>query len=759
MRSRLIPLGSLLALLVAGLAAPAHANTVAGGTIKVEVQLPDPDGGFITSSKQDMIEFFNLTSCVCGTEFGVKLSLLNATGTSTLPVEVWVGTSCDTAEDKRLREAQCTLVTTFLDADTLKNPQTLAIDTGDLMYPNQEACDTEQVTRGIYVLIEDSNDNDNVFESVFSQEIFIDTQAPPAPINGVALPGEASAVITWEQPEERQDDLFRYQVLCQRADGSSNADDKFPRGEPEYQTPDLTCPVSGGGGTPPADADAGVGPDAGTTPDAGPSDAGPSDAGTGPDAGPTTTGLLELNPKFVCGTGTGTETSIRVDGLANGVTYRVVLVSIDAAQNPTSIDLGTVTPAEVKDFWEDYHDKGGKADGGMCLISSTYGGDHPFTTMLREFRDNTLAHFAMGRWAIDVYYEYVAPMGAAIEASIVLRVVAGAVLLPVVGAVAVWQYGGAAGTLALLLGVFMLMRGRRRRRQGDRPPRRARRRFHRAAAAAVGAMLVIGVAARVADARPYTPYWDDFDGPPESIEEHRVRWNASFKLGPYLPGIDNEFTLAEGEKGPFELMFRGNTPLMGILELERFFWYPAGQLGITTSAGYTSKTASSYAVDAMGNVIIDPGTMEPERSASDKTKFRMLPVSVGVVYRFTALDDRFGIPIVPYGKAGLSYYMWWITNPANELAEVPDMECPDLSTGCNGDRARGASLGVQASLGISIRAERLDSTSESNLRNEMGIYHIGFFAEATWAKVDGFGKDSKLNVGDLTWFAGMNFEF
>ena len=28
-----------------------------------------------------------------------------------------------------------------------------------------------------------------------------------------------------------------------------------------------------------------------------------------------------------------------------------------------------------------------------------------------------------------------------------------------------------------------------------------------------------------------------------------------------------------------------------------------------------------------------------------------------------------------------------------------------------------------------------------------------------WAKVDGFGSDKKLSVGDFTWLSGINFEF
>ena len=42
---------------------------------------------------------------------------------------------------------------------------------------------------------------------------------------------------------------------------------------------------------------------------------------------------------------------------------------------------------------------------------------------------------------------------------------------------------------------------------------------------------------------------------------------------------------------------------------------------------------------------------------------------------------------------------------------------------------------------------------------QSGIEHAGIYAELSLAKVDGFGSDKKLSVGDRTWFAGVNFEF
>lgn len=75
-----------------------------------------------------------------------------------------------------------------------------------------------------------------------------------------------------------------------------------------------------------------------------------------------------------------------------------------------------------------------------------------------------------------------------------------------------------------------------------------------------------------------------------------------------------------------------------------------------------------------------------------------------------------------------------------------------------GNKAYGASLGVQGSIGLSIRAERIDASAAMSMR-ESGIQHAGIYGELSAAKVDGFGSDKKLSVGGTTWFAGVEFEF
>jgi hypothetical protein len=114
------------------------------------------------------------------------------------------------------------------------------------------------------------------------------------------------------------------------------------------------------------------------------------------------------------------------------------------------------------------------------------------------------------------------------------------------------------------------------------------------------------------------------------------------------------------------------------------------------------------------------------------------------------LDDDYGIPIVPYVKGGLAYYTWFQTT---------DGDVSDVQMGTDaGDKASGASAGLIGTIGISVRAERIDEAAAQGMR-ESGIAHAGFYGELSIGYVDGFGSASKLSLGDTTWFAGAEFEF
>jgi hypothetical protein len=310
--------------------------------------------------------------------------------------------------------------------------------------------------------------------------------------------------------------------------------------------------------------------------------------------------------------------------------------------------------------------------------------------------------------------------------------------------------GGLVIACGLALAVF------RRRRRNGRGHRRGRGGPGAAAGGALLLALVLGHRPAAAQ-----PWWEDYNEPVQTqVGPAQPHWGLELKLGPYFPDVDGEFNLGSGEKGPFETMYGDGPFLMSLVTLDRYLFHPLGQLGVSVTAGFMTRSANAFEVDADGNVVIDEDNGRPERSVGDTTTFRLFPMSLGIVYRYTQLDDVFRIPVVPYGRLGLSYYYWWITKPGGGVAEVPTDGCPDLENGdCDGDSGRGGSLGWQATAGLAIRAERVDPQAESALRNELGIEHAGLVFEFTYAKVDGFGSSHKLAVGDGTFFGGINFEF
>ena len=748
--------------------ASAQSDDTGTAPIKIEFGYTDTDGDFTPVTREiDQKDYMNAARCQCGAEmpdadtgagpgtFQVRLTYDSNLGTLDPGerAELTVGSRC---ADANSSERDCEPIQTIDDPlNALRSPTIYNIQLDRFMFPDDGAADSVDVCpattgeRGVYVLFD--NDADGDFEKQAVKTYAFDTQPPPLPVAPVASPAEGAVQLRWDAPSANQSDVQYYQVLCARADGSPAF--ATPTDEALYDTaPDL-C---GSGVGVPIEAGGGTGPDGGTqVVDAG---AGGVDAGGGGGfrASALPAGLTALDPAYVCGTAGESALSMRVDGLENGQAYYVVLLSIDDARNVAAQDMGMVTPEQVTDFWEDYQNQGGSAEGGVCLVTSTFGDGDPMTRALRDFRDGTLARSAAGRALIDIYYAHVAPLGVHAERHVAVRAAAAVVLAPLAGLAAFWEYTGALAKLLALGAIVLLGVGLRRPAYLRRALRCLQRHdlaryvFARpgkpagALGAAAGlALLLIGSPG--AAAQP-DPYWDAFE-PVEARASQPADvpyWNIGIKVGPYVPGVDSSVAAAPG---PYERTY-GGAALMGMVELDRYFLWPMGQLGVTASAGYASKTA---------NAFLDDGSTG-ERSEGDKTSFRVMPLSAGVAYRFTALDDRWRIPLVPYGRVGLAYYLWWVTAPSGAIAKVPTAECPDLN-GCSGNRALGASLGWQASVGLAFRAERLDPQAEMSLRNDLGIEHAGLYAELVHADVDGFGSDSRLPVGDTTWFAGLNFEF
>jgi hypothetical protein len=713
--------------------APAHADTGMlpnGATITFNRVFIKENGSLVEPSTPDTLrQYLNLAHCVCSQaaagpqqtiSYEVGLSLDTNTNR---PGELWVGTQCD---DDTVRNTMCRKTGAIPDIDVLAiHPDNVEVSLYDAINgtANTAPCQQRAGDAFLWVLV-DSN-GDNVYDYFKNQSIGktadvngIDTEPPPLPTNFQGYSAENAIKISWTVPEARATDIFYYQALCVGPDGTPVTSSPHA---PRYQTVRSLC---------------GLEQDIALTA----SDIATSemvDAGAG--AGVVLPAeLQQLDPAFICGDSTDpTATSLLIENLKNDVPYKVVLLAIDFYGNATGTYFtSTITPKPATDFWEDFHARGGAAEGGFCLIAETFGDDNPVTQTLRSFRDETLAHSTFGRWLIDAYYGTLANLGSYVHGSIALRVVAGVLLAPLVVIALVWHTLTLPGLLALLAFAWMW---RRRRNL-------LRTRFVRTAIAAGLTALVL--APGHAHAQGAQPYWEtDPTGTDNQLLDDVpfVQWHVGIRVGPYTPSIDGQTGM---NPGPYAAMYGGSQALP-MLDIDRILWRGFGQFGVGGSIGYMQKSGYSF-VDGS-----DPNDPTRPRSMGDKNTFRLIPLAATLTYRLTWFDDEHGIPIVPYVRGGLSYYSWWVSSNGKTASVCKD---GGMDPTCDKNKAIGASLGFQGSVGLAVRAERIDASAAQSMR-QGGIEHAGFYGELSFAKVDGFGSPTKLSVGDKTWFLGVDFEF
>jgi len=266
------------------------------------------------------------------------------------------------------------------------------------------------------------------------------------------------------------------------------------------------------------------------------------------------------------------------------------------------------------------------------------------------------------------------------------------------------------------------------------------------------------------------------------------------KFGPYVPALDQTEIL--NGRTPFSDMFgdpadpKGAPPSRGLLSLGEFdyqFFHRFGVLGIGFSAGYYRKSAPGFQNTAQTGhapdycTLVDNGSggrrytvRDPMQTAdkplprvdvgdvsrcfsSDENIFNLVPLSLLAVYRFDVLDKRFRIPLIPYIKLGLGYYIWWFGNSAHfvSTADSTVNDKPESFT------ASGATVGFILNPGLALDLSALDPSAARAIDQEIGLNRVTLFVEmhGAWVKGCGCTKAVKLDLSDLTFTAGIGFEF
>jgi hypothetical protein len=276
--------------------------------------------------------------------------------------------------------------------------------------------------------------------------------------------------------------------------------------------------------------------------------------------------------------------------------------------------------------------------------------------------------------------------------------------------------------------------------------------------------------------------------PALSRAESPRRFALEIKFAPYIPAIDS----SPGLTGtPFSDTFgdpadpRGAAPsrfLLTQLEFDWQLWNRFGSLGVGLSAGYFRKTARQFALFndrqpcAVGGSIGEPRTytlpgmkapLKPEEVeqcfSGDENSLNVFPISLLAVYRFDVLDRRYRIPLIPYMKAGLAYYVWWMGTSS------------EITTSADDRKAAGGTFGFVLHPGLAVNLGFFDREAGGVMDRELGLNRVSLFVEMHYAVINNFGSPAEktvevrpmvfeprpttLDLSDLTFNAGLAFEF
>jgi len=211
------------------------------------------------------------------------------------------------------------------------------------------------------------------------------------------------------------------------------------------------------------------------------------------------------------------------------------------------------------------------------------------------------------------------------------------------------------------------------------------------------------------------------------------RFAFELRFGPYKPDVDSEF---DGARHPYQDFYGNGAHLMTQMELDYEFFHRVGTIAAGIGFGYFSVTGTSP---------VASGTGLP---SGDKSTLKVMPLSLSAVYRFDYFLERRKFPVVPYGKLGLDWAYWQITDGNDEIA----------SDG-RGGRGRGGTLGWHAAVGLALVLDFLDPEAARDFDADLGVNHTALVFQYTYADISGLGRSERLHVGDNNWSLGLMFQF
>ncbi len=216
------------------------------------------------------------------------------------------------------------------------------------------------------------------------------------------------------------------------------------------------------------------------------------------------------------------------------------------------------------------------------------------------------------------------------------------------------------------------------------------------------------------------------------------------RLAPaFYPDVDSDPSL--GGCKPFMSVFGpGKTALLsGEFDWQALRIPHVGTLGPGVGIGYATFSGNAPLASATTSGCI----ASTSTSSGEQTSLNIYPFYGVAVFRVDGPWKDFGVPFIPYAKAGLGGALWQATNTLG-------------TSNFNGQKGQGYSMGAQLAIGLAFNLNVLDPSAAREFDETMGVNSTSLFAEWTDASLQGLGFQSNpLRVGGTMWTFGLAWEF
>ena len=213
-----------------------------------------------------------------------------------------------------------------------------------------------------------------------------------------------------------------------------------------------------------------------------------------------------------------------------------------------------------------------------------------------------------------------------------------------------------------------------------------------------------------------------------------------FRIGQWLPNVDGEFDGLDslGIAGPYETMFGDDTATVVDLEFAAHVYqgYGTGSLGVGLGRGSVSAK----------------GIKADDTRGTGDTTLSIFPLSLFASYAFDWPAERWGFPLVPYGKLGVDWVLYDLTDAQDETSTVSGTVDEDGA-------GEGGTVGWHWALGARLLLDALSPEMARTFDLDMGVNNSYLFLEYYDATIDDFGDDNALHLGAEVLFRGLAYKF